>query len=98
MAHTDPNDVIDEFTGGAPRASEWHTLRAALVDRVRGLRRQQEGETELAARAALETQISALKRQIKTLETEEVVARFVEDSIKVSLARAPLDLEEDDEG
>ena len=97
MAQTDPNDVIDEFTGGAPRASEWHALRAALVDRTRGLRRQQAGETDPAARAALETQIGALKRQIKTLETEEVVARFVEDSIKVILARAPSDFESDDQ-
>ncbi len=96
MIHSD--DIIDEFTGGAPRASEWHTLRGALVERVRGLRRQQAGETDSAAKAALETQISALKRQIKTLETEEVVARFVEDSIKVSLARAQDDLDEGDEG
>lgn len=94
MAQTDPNEVIDEFTGGTPRAAEWHALRTALVDRTRGLRRQQEAESEPAAQAALETQITALKKQIKTLETEEVVARFVEDSIKVSLAHAAVETDE----
>ena len=91
-----PDDIIDEFTGGAPRASEWYSLRQALIERRSGLRRQQAGASEPDARAALEAQIAALSRQIKTLETEEVVARFVEDSILVSLAAAPPQTLEDE--
>lgn len=91
METMDPNEVIDEFTGGAPRAAEWRTMRQALTDRLRVLRRQREAETE--AHAALDKEIAALTRQVKTLETEEVVARFVEDSITASLARAPGELE-----
>lgn len=81
--------MVDEFLGDTPRAAQWRALRQALVDRRRGLRGQKENEPDPAVRAALEAQIAGLTRQIGTLETEEVVARFVEDSVRVSLARAP---------
>jgi len=95
----DPKSVIDDFTGGAPRAGEWRALRQALADRRRGLRRQREQETDAVQIAALDRQIAALERQIETLQTEEVVAKFVEESIEAALARAPGDLlaGEDDE-
>ncbi len=89
----DPNEVIDEFTGGAPRASEWRAMRQALSDRLRALRHRREAEPETAAQTALDREIATLARQVQTLETEEVVARFVEDSIAASLARAPGDLD-----
>ena len=95
MAHTDTDQIVEEFLGDTPRAAEWRALRQALVDRRRGLRGQRETETDVAARAALDAQIAGLSRQIATLETEEVVARFVEDSVRASLARAPR-LGEDD--
>jgi hypothetical protein len=93
------DQMVDEFLGDAPRAAEWQALRQALRDRRRGLRGQQEQEPDPAVQAALDAQIAALTRQIGTLETEEVVARFVEDSVRASLARAPQwDAEEDEEG
>ncbi len=96
----DPNIVIDDFTGGSPRASEWKALRQALADRQRGLRLQLETETDPAQIIALDRQIAAMERQIETLQTEEVVAKFVEESIEAALARAPGDLlagEEDED-
>ena len=81
--------MLDEFLGDEPRSTEWRELRRALVDRRRGLRGQKEIETDPAAVAALDVQLLALTRQINTLETEEVVARFVEDSVRASLSRAP---------
>jgi len=96
----DPNIVIDDFTGGSPRASEWKALRQALADRQRGLRLQLETETDPAQIIALDRQIAAMARQIETLQTEEVVAEFVEESIEAALARAPGDLlagEEDED-
>lgn len=95
MAHTDTDQLVDEFLGDAPRAGEWRALRQALIDRRRGLRGQRESETDPAAQAALDAQMAALGRQIGTLETEEVVARFVEDSVRASLARSPHRGEED---
>ena len=90
--------MVDEFLGDTPRAAEWRALRQALLDRRRGLRGQRAGEADPAAQAALDTQIAGLSRQIGTLQTEEVVARFVEDSVRASLARAPHLGEEDFEG
>ncbi len=93
----DPNAVIEDFTGGAPRAAEWRTLHQALTERGRGLRRQRAGEADPAQAAALDKQIAAVERQIATLQTEEVVAKFVEESIEAALARAPSDLREAEE-
>ena len=95
MAHTDTDQIVEEFLGDTPRAAEWRELRQALLDRRRGLRGQRAVEADPAAQAALDTQIAGLSRQIATLETEEVVARFVEDSVRASLARAPRLGEED---
>ena len=97
MAHTDTDQLLEEFLGDTPRAAEWHALRQALRDRRRGLRGQWESETDPAALATLSAQIAALTRQIGTLETEEVVARFVEDSVRAGLARSP-HWGEDEEG
>ncbi len=86
---TQSSDILEEFLGDTPRATEWRTLRDALRERLRALVRSRDTETDPAAAAALETQIAALRKQVAALETEEVVAQFVEDSIKASLARAP---------
>ena len=84
------NEILDEFLGDTPRATEWRALREALRDRLRAMLHARELETEPSALASLETQIAALRKQVAALETEEVVAQFVEDSIKASLARAPV--------
>ena len=99
MAQSDTydGDILDEFLGDTTRASEWRALREALRERLRAVLRSRDAETDLTAFAALEAQAAALRKQVAALETEEVVAKFVEDSIKVSLARTPLDLGEDEE-
>ncbi len=96
MSQHDTERIIEEFLGEHPRASEWRALRQALEDRLMGLRRQRqrEAEEEDAAPerlASLDTQIVALDRQVATLETEEAVAKFVEDSIKYTLAQTDLE-------
>jgi hypothetical protein len=88
-SETDNGDILDEFLGDTTRASEWRALREALRGRLRAMLRARDTETDPAALPALETQIAALRKQVAALETEEVVAKFVEDSIKVSLARTP---------
>ena len=87
---TQSSDILEEFLGNTPRATEWRELREALRERLRAMLRSRDTETEPPALLALETQIAALRKQVAVLETEEVVAQFVEDSIKASLARAPM--------
>ena len=91
MAQSDTqSDILEEFLGDTPRASEWRALREALRERLRALLRSRDREADPAGSAALEAQIAALRKQVAALETEEVVAQFVEDSVKASLSRAPL--------
>lgn len=96
---THSNDILEEFLGDTPRATEWRELREALRGRLKAMLRSRDTETDPAALQALETQIASLRKQVAVLETEEVVAQFVEDSIKASLARAPAygSLDEDEE-
>lgn len=88
------DELLNEFLGDTTRASEWRALRDALRERLSALMQQRTAESV----PALEAQIAALRKQVAALETEEVVAQFVEDSIKVSLARAPGDFGESDFG
>ena len=94
MSQHDTERIIEEFLGGHPRAAEWRTLRQALEERLIGLRRQRQRESEEGGPperlAALDTQIAALDRQVATLETEEAVAQFVEDSLKYTLTQSDL--------
>lgn len=96
---TQGSGILEEFLGDTPRATEWRELREALRDRLKAVLRSREMETNPLVLLALEPQIAALRKQVAALETEEVVAQFVEDSIKASLARAPLygSLEGEDE-
>jgi hypothetical protein len=93
--------VIQDFLGENPRATEWRALRQALADRLTALRRQRRQEAEAGGAPtrlqALDTQIATLDRQVAALETEEAVAQFVEDSLKVTLGRSMPGEEEDEE-
>lgn len=99
MSMHDTERVIQEFLGDNPRATEWRALRHALSERLAAVRLQQRQETEAGADStrlrALEAQATTLRRQVAALETEEAVTRFVEDSIKVTLAKSQP--EEDEE-
>lgn len=98
VAH-DLDTVADEFLGDAPRAAQWRAMRAALSDRLRGLRtaRQEEAQADPGSERlrGMDTQIAALSRQVAALGTEAVVAEFVENSLHVTLARAAADRDTD---
>ncbi len=85
-------DVIEEFMGDNARAGVLREMRAALTERLSRLRQQQTAETiqdaDPSRLAALSSQIATLKRQIEALQTEEAVSQFVEDSLRVALAKA----------
>jgi hypothetical protein len=97
MSQHNTERIVEEFLGENPRAGEWRALRQALEDRLIGLRRQRQRESAEGADegrlASLDTQMTALDRQVATLETEEAIAQFVEDSIKYSIAQQDLTAE-----
>lgn len=101
MASQDTNSIVDDFLGDNPRAAQWRALREALAERLGGLRRarQVEAQTEPGSEKlkSLEAQIGAVERQIAALQTEEVVAEFVENSLHVTLARSALDAQGDEQ-
>lgn len=99
MAAQEDNSVIDEFLGDTPRASQWRALRQSLGERLGGLRqtRALEAQTDQNSETLprLDKEIAALERQVAALQTEEVVAEFVENSLHVTLARSALDAQGD---
>lgn len=102
MAMQDEDSVIEEFLGDTPRASQWRALRQSLGERLKGLRAarlleaQTDPDSEKGTR--LDKEIAALERQVAALQTEEVVAEFVENSLHVTLARSAADAQTDFSG
>jgi hypothetical protein len=94
MSVPSPDDVVlDEFLGEQPRAETWRVLRETLEARLTdALAERGRGDTS----AALERRIRELREQIAALAQEEAVTRFVEDSVRATLAR-PEPLVWDDE-
>ncbi|MEO7717019.1 MAG: hypothetical protein ABIY70_12520 [Capsulimonas sp.] len=90
-------DAVNEFMGDNPRASEWRALRLSLTDRLRALVNQREQESDLSVLAGLSRQINTLQQQIDALGIEEVVSKFVEDSVRVTIAKPDLGDEELDD-
>lgn len=77
--------TIREFLGDQPRADELQEMRELLIRRLKGLTEEAQ-KTPPPARAALEARVATLKVQIAALEQEELITRFVEESVRVTLA------------
>jgi hypothetical protein len=90
--------AIEDFLGDSPRAAQWRALRQALSERLAAQRREYLQKAESGAEPgrlrSLKAQIASMERQLTALETEDAVSQFVEDSIKVTVARS--EAEEED--
>lgn len=84
----DTEAVIDDFFGENTRAADLRAMRQALHERLQVLVRERASETDADRAKALDTQIRTARRQVEALATEEVVAQFVEDSVRVTLAKS----------
>jgi hypothetical protein len=80
----DEERAIEQFLGDRPRADDLARMRQTLLDRRRRLAAEQE-DAGPEARAALQSRMSVLDQQIAALEQEELITRFVEDSVRVTL-------------
>jgi hypothetical protein len=94
---SDQDEIIEDFLGDSPRAAQWRLLRESLLDRLNAFLKQRDDTTDAEALAGLHKQIATIRKQVAALEVEEVATQFVEDSIKVILAK-PRAEEEDEEG
>ena len=96
MAEDETEQAISEFLGDE-RAGHWRQLRKALEERRADLR----GRRDAAARQDdydlevlhLDREIATMTKQIEALRIEEAVSEFVEDSIRVTIAKHQNDLE-----
>ena len=84
----DTDTVVDEFFGENARAADLREMRQALSERLQALVCDRAAETDEGRARALDTQIKTARRQVEALATEEVVAQFVEDSVRVTLAKS----------
>jgi len=79
------DETIRQFLGDRPGADQLREWRETLEQRLARLAEDRKKAPEGAA-ASLDTKLEQLKRQIEALREEEAVTRFVEDSVRVTLA------------
>jgi hypothetical protein len=77
--------AIEQFLGDQPRAEEWARLRRTLAERLQRLTEERDA-LPADQRASLDGRLKALREQVAALEREELITRFVEDSVRVTLA------------
>jgi hypothetical protein len=88
MSSVDPDEVIEEFLEGQPRADLWRDLRQTLAERLADAVAARDAVPEgEPGRIPLEKRVAELRDQVAALAQEEAVTRFVEDSVRASLNR-----------
>jgi len=87
------DDVINDFMGGKPRASQWRELRLVLEARLADAKQQltmtQVGTSE---HKRIQRKVKEMTSQVNALLQEEAVSQFVEDSV-ISTVSLPHPLE-----
>jgi len=79
------DETIRQFLGERPGADQLREWRETLEHRLARLQEDRK-KSPAGAAASLESKLEQLKRQIEALREEEAVTRFVEDSVRVTLA------------
>lgn len=77
--------VVEEFLDGAPSADTWKSLHEVLKDRLSDAR-QQLRQAPAERQSSLAREVEVLEQQVLALAQEEAITRFVEDSIRATLA------------
>lgn len=80
-------DAIRDFLGDRPGAEQLREWRSTLERRLEMLQQDLERPgSGPSTESKIAGKIKELKRQIEALREEEAVTRFVEDSVRVTLA------------
>ncbi len=74
--------ALDQALEGEPSAEELGILREALAQRLQTLERLRDAEQDPDARKGWEQQIQRVREQMATLQEEQTITQFVEDSVK----------------
>ena len=90
------DSTIATFLDGAPTADTWKSLHQSLSDRLTHLREQVAIAPE-SDQPRLAQQLATLTQQVQALAQEEAISRFVEDSIRATIAFPRPDSIDEDE-
>lgn len=74
--------ALDQALEGEPSAEELGVLREALAQRIQTFERLRDAEEDPDARKEWEQQIKRVREQMATLQEEQTLTQFVEDSVK----------------
>lgn len=89
-------EAIRAFLGGQPRAEEIAQMRRLLQQRAEDLRALLDHTEDPEERSRILREWRGLRRQIGALSQEEMIAEFVEDSVRATLARSRLKPDEEE--
>ena len=87
----DTEAAIEEALAGKPRAHELALLCEALRERIRAFKRDREATTNDLEVNRLSLKIIELRNHLKVLRQEESITHFVENSIRVLVAKSEID-------
>jgi uncharacterized protein involved in exopolysaccharide biosynthesis len=94
---TEEQAAVEQFLGENPSSAQLRQWRETLSARAKRLRQELKAASPEQA-PALRARLAEMVRQIAALEQEELIAGFVEDSVRVTLAMGSIvegqDLEE----
>jgi hypothetical protein len=93
MDETD--DAIDQALEGRPRAEELAEMVAALEVRRDTFVRERDAATDEAARKEWSQRLREVDKQLEVLRQELAITEFVEKSVRVTVNRPRLDIDEE---
>ena len=88
-------DAIDQALEGGPRANELAEMVAALEVRRETFARERDTATDDAGRKEWSQRVREVDKQIKVLRQEMAITEFVEKSVRVTVNRPRLDIDEE---
>jgi hypothetical protein len=88
MSNREDEEIIEDFLGENARASQLRELIEVLRTRLGFVESERDGlPPGDSGRSGLDRKVRELREQIAALAEEEAVSRFVEDSVRFTLAR-----------
>ncbi len=93
-----PNEdrAIESVLGENPRSDELLLLIQALESKRRAILRDAERSTNAHERIRLEARLAEMSIQLDALRQEAAITTFVENSVRVTINKAPATPDEDD--